>query len=500
MEIKKLLLRPETLLGIALPVAVLFAWPEGLSYQPFVFALAFAWLYLGPWPLDSSGPAVKSVVSPAMCRLAACLLGPLCLLLCLFAPMVGNFLLWLKIGYLLLFTSRMVLLLHHPPHNLVKIMWFSLWAMLAWFPVLWSPRQLDIQTLAYLAAMVVVWAAICGLLLGLIKKPAAYGLLLGFLHLGPLPPLALAWPNYACWVLLPLLILLALLHYSRGTSGRVPGRGEERGVLWLPLWLFRTVVLSWWCLGLALAVTLAWWLPGHDYYFEHNAWIKAICLGLFVLVCLGLLLEYLLPLMGRPEPEGHWRRDQSWGPMLSACAMLLLLLPALLLPEKQEPDFYFQDRAKAVLLEEEVALTAANQEISMNVPDDMPNIKHVYVISRLVHGQDIPQGQVVAVMAIKNDSGLPDVHYLRAGIDTADQDLGQSRVMALASHQPVEPADRIAAFSPDGQAYYQQSYISGFFLQNPAELLNEISLFYVPLESFAQQQTPCLVVEKVIVD
>lgn len=501
------ILSAETMAGMVLPAMVYFAWPKGSSYAAWVFAAAMAWLLLGPWFLKPKIQSDdKAVINHALCR-AICLAFALVFLaVCLLGELCGNYLLWLKAAYYIAFSGRLLSLLYSLPKGgsyWLKMGWLSLWAICALTPLLWSNASLGGHSL-YLAMLLPLWAIGCTLLLLLLQRRAAmHGLAMALLCLGPLPPMALAWPLWACWILGGLAFLFLLILWWRKNLPTPPpaSAAEERGKLWLPLWLFRTVFLAWWCLGCALCLSLAWWPPGHDLYFEYNAWLKAFALGLFVLICIGLLVEYLMPLLGRPEPEGHWRRDASWGPILSALAMMMALTPALLLPYPHSPSPQYQDRVRAVLLDQPMTLDAAQPDITLALPEEITSINRVYIVSRLVHGQNLVQAQPVAVLAVMGESGLPDIYYLRAGIDTAEENLEQSRVLATAMHEAVERASQTKVFSPDGQAYYRQSYLGGLFLQDAPERLRSISLHYMPsMETAATPPAPYLVVEKVMVE
>lgn len=497
----------ETLLGVIVPLAVYALLFGSGGRTPLLFALAWLWILIGPWPEKPRWTSLKQeqgIISPALYRLITIISICLFLLVCVLGKLVGNYILWLKVIYYVAYTSRLALFLGSPlmyDGYRLKTMWISAWAMGACVPLVWWSAGIS-PHLAYLLLLLVGWSATVTLFLSFIKRSSSHWLIMALLHLGPFLPLALAWPDIASWILIPILCLLFLVRWlHKGIARPAVPAGEERGVLWVPLWLFRSAFICWWYLGCALAVSLAWWMPEPGLYFEHNAWLKAVGLGLFVLVCLGLLIEYLMPLLGRPEPQGHWRRDQSWGPILSALALMMVFTPALLLPRHETPYDFSADKPRAVLLDEPMVLGLSQQEINLPLPEDVSEIKRVYIISRLVNGQNLVQAQPVAVLAVMGETGLPDIYYLRAGIDTAEENLEQSQVMIKTRHTAAESADETVVFSSDGQAYYQKSYLGGFFLDKAPQDLNSISLHYMPsINAESQGPAPYLVVEKVMVE
>jgi hypothetical protein len=352
-----------------------------------------------------------------------------------------------------------------------------------------------------------LWTAFCVLCVYWLSNPGTHGLFLYLIFLGPMPPLLLVWTEIACWVLaFAIVILLSFVRLTRGTYARSSRKSDltwpdkKKNELWVPLWLFRASLGLWWCLGCGLTLSLAWWVPRQADYFQESAWIKAFGLGLFLLVCLGLLLEYSLPLLGRPEPKGRWRRDQSWGPLTSACAALLALIPALWLPTAEQADNSGWRQARAVLIDEPVLLNLDNEEIDIPVPALSEPVKRVYVVSHIQDGAQMVQTQALAMLAINMEYGLPNFQYLRAGIDTADQDLGQIRIKTSARHQAPALADYKLSFSPEGQAYHRQNYLTGFFLNIPGAVAS-ISFHYMsPLDQDPEKPFPQLVIEKIFLE
>ena len=498
--------RVETACGIILPVLIFFSWPEGTSYHAIVFPLLWAWLLLGPWPLGSdAATTVATVFSPFILRCSCLSLAIVFVLACLAAGLPGNYLLWLKTIYLLALSTRFIAIAHSLAvpgrFYFIKIFWLSFWAIGALMLIVWPPPYVDLSVLPWILCLLFLWGAACALLVRLLKNPATHGLTLYIINLGPLPALTLAWADIGCWVLLGLMAFLFLLTMTQSkpvaNGEQLHPAGEKRGVLWFPLWLFRSSLLLWWLSGCGLMLSLAWWLPGHNHYLDSNAWLKAFSLGLFVLICLGLLVEYSLPLLGRPEPSGRWRRDKSWGPVLSACALLAALTPVLLLPINNEPLPYYSNQV--ALLESPLVLSTENREVHIEAPPWLDNMKRIYITSRLLNAQHMLQAQPVAMLAVMGEVGLPSIYYLRVGIDTADQSLGQSRMLALARHTPAPYADFVLAYSPDGQAYHQQNYATGFFMQEQISNLKGLDLFYLP-EPDPQAENSLLIIEQIFVE
>jgi hypothetical protein len=487
-------------------------WPAGNIYAWYVMAAAWIWLLWGPWPLKAEEETKfpQALISWQHLRYITLVMFLFFILAAYVHSLLGNYLLWMKMIYLIAFTGRFAVaarLARENPHYSFLICWLVLWAMLAQAVMLWNPAYMTIYIWAWLAAMLALWTAACGLLINLLRNQAIHAICLCLICLGPLPPLALAWTDAAFWILLFIVFLLLFCKLQRSRvvyqeenkldSARNKGEG-----LWFPLWLFRSAFLLWWCLGCGLILSLAWWVPESEHYLRENAWVKALCLSMFVLICLGLLLEYLLPLLGRPEPTGRWRRDKSWGPALSASALLLALIPMLWLPVTEKWNNNYLQRVRLAITDEPFILSQDHSEMMIPLPEEIDNIKRIYIVSRIQNGVQVVQTQALAMIALVMDAGLPDFLYLRAGIDTADQDLGRSRIKSQARHQTAPLADYYPAFSADGQAYHQQNYFTGFFLQNaPGNKNVAINLKYMPpLDHNPEYPWPQLIVEKILLE
>jgi hypothetical protein len=509
--LKKITLaRCEIFSGFAVPVIVSGVWPEGNSYTWYFIAPAWGWLLLGPCLLKPGNETRPAIISMRHLRYLTLLMALFFILVACFHSFLGNYVLWAKVIYFTAFTSRFMAAAHlspKAPGYLLSVAWLSVWAIIVYTVMIWNPDYIELAVLPWLAGTIVLWVVACVFFIQSSNNPDAHTLYLYLVFLGPLPSLALAWTEAACWILAFIFVIL-LCFFKLGHKIDPPElAGKEsvllengKGELWFPLWLFRSALILWWCLGCGLMLSLSWWVPRHEHYFQENAWIKAFGLGLFLLICLGLLLEYSLPLLGRPEPKGRWRRDKSWGPALSACAALLALTPALWLPSAIKPDNAYLQRADIVVLDKPAILNRDNDEINIPVPESDRQIKRVYIISRLQDGSQIVQTQAVAMLAIIMRTGLPNFHYLRAGIDTAEQDLSQIRVKTQARHQAPALAGYQPSFSADGQAYQRQNYLTGFFLNTPGSI-SSINLHYMPpLDYVAGEAFPQLIVEKIFLE
>jgi hypothetical protein len=475
-------------------------------HQPVTFILAWTWLIVGPGPQSSAKPSIISppVLATDIYRLIYLVMMVVFALLCLFHSFISNYILWLKACYYIAFSARLMTACYKDPpprHYWLYTGWLNLWALLALTPILWTPTLLfGNDALHYLALAIIMWAIMCTLFLSLIRYRPTHGFYIIFLSLGPVAPLIFAWPQEACWLLAPITALLTLIKCSPSNQPSPDKDGEQR-LLWFPLWLLRTCFFLWWCLGCAVSISLAWWLPGQSLYFEYNPWLKAIALGMILVTCGGLLVEYAMPLLGRPEPEDYWRRDHSWGPILSSFAILLALVPTLLFPEKNDVPPYTVDSARATLMDTPVTLTEDNQEIVLSIPTQFSDLSRIYIVSHLLNGQDILQAQGVGMVMVTGENQLPYINYLRAGIDTAERDIGQSKMMVLAQHEPVAYTRQTLAFSPEGQAFYRQSYLTGFILQNPPSAPRGVTISFMPLSQFIDQTSkPYLVIEKVMIE
>jgi hypothetical protein len=296
--------------------------------------------------------------------------------------------------------------------------------------------------------------------------------------LGPGPTLAVTW----FWisplsVALAFLLALVIFRMSRGHTPS-PSSSEARMPLY---WLLRAMMLLWWALGAALAITAAWWSPHFPHYLEDSLWLRALGLGAFLVICLGLLIEYSLPLMGRSGMLETGDRYKVLGVMVSALALLCTMTPLLLVPvQKVEsaPAEIFE-RARTRLLEEPIELGPNTPEIELEAPAWLLGPTRLYVVSLLKNAAEVRQGQTVLLLTAEDDLDRPHVYTIRAGVDTADWDLNRSDVARLAQHDPARVARYWIVHTPSGETYRGQSYFTGLYMGQEVNLIKSVRLKYV---------------------
>ncbi|MFZ5586583.1 MAG: hypothetical protein ACOZHQ_11685, partial [Thermodesulfobacteriota bacterium] len=298
------------------------------------------------------------------------------------------------------------------------------------------------------------------------------------LGLGPGPALAVSWAPLTHLALAPL--ALGLMALPRLLRPRPPAAGPEPDHLTL-YWLLRALMLLWWGLGGALTLALAWWRPEVLAVFKQSTWLRAAGLGAFLITCLGLLVEYSLPLLGRQEWSEPRPDRRGLGVLLSVAALLAALGPLALLPRPETPD---EGRAmlamsRAELLNAPQHLSPANPEITLKSPSWLNNVSRVMLVSLLTNGAQVRQYEAVAQLVALDDQGIPHVYNLRAGVDTAEWALAKRDVALAARHSPATAADSWLVYDPTGEAFTARSYLSGLFLGSPVQSLVSVTLRYI---------------------
>ena len=247
--------------------------------------------------------------------------------------------------------------------GLLILPWVGIDLMTSWPP----PWEALLERV--LAAL--LWGGISGALLMLLpllgmQLRAAW---LAFLAvaMGPGPVLAVSW-----FPLIPMAVaLVALLALIVFRLGRTPRPEPAPSSKALPLyWLVRAMMLVWWGIGAVLAISAAWWSPHFVLYLEDSLWLRAIALGALLVICLALLLEYSLPLMGRSGALEAGERYKVLGVMVSALAVLCVLTPLLLAPVIKVHSAWgeMRERARTKLLEEPIVLGPGTPEIELEGP------------------------------------------------------------------------------------------------------------------------------------
>lgn len=498
----------EAALALTTALGIFWLWSltglPRLGREPVWFALGWFLLmalpttWAPPDPLPEHDQRRPSLGAEA-CHYGAMAFGLMFLALLVAGRFLGNYKLWLGIVYLLGIHARLAglslllrrLMLPAPRQDLRLALALATLAALAGLLIIpWVRPDLAAQWPPPLAASArpvaaaLLWGAVCGavFLARRLWGAGARGSWLVYLALalGPGPALAVAWfeplPLSICLLVLLALCLPRLL--------RPAPQAEQTTAPPEPLplyWLARGLMLLWWGVGAAITLALAWWQPGVETLFTESIWLRGVGLGAFLVACAGLLAEYSLPLLGRPELPGLGAQRKSLGVLLSSLAILASLSPLLMVRPTEEdldpPELLTSFRAE--VLSQPRTLDPAHPEMEISLPTWLNGINRVLVVSLLAHGGQVPQGAPVAQLVATDDQDIPHIYSLRAGVDTAEWAIDKREVANHVKHQRPRPARTWQVFDPSGEAFQAHSYFTGLFLGTEVNHLKTISLRYL---------------------
>lgn len=496
----------EVLAALGLAVMVWAGWPHlnlpRLGHEERWFALGWLILLAGPSllrlrRLPSEPKGTTQTLGQEACTWGAFTAGGLFLAMLIAGDLLGNYKLWLGVAYLsgvglrlagLALLLRAVLLARQnvTPQaalgaagvaalgGLLLLPWVGIDLVVSWPP----PWEALLERV--LAAL--IWGGLSGAVLMLLpligmQLRAAW---LAFLAvaMGPGPVLALSWFKLVPMAI-ALVALLALIVFRVTGKPRTEPASPGKA---LPLyWLVRAMMLIWWTIGAALAISAAWWSPHFLLYLEDSLWLRAVALGAFLVICLALLVEYSLPLMGRSGALEAGERYKVLGVMVSALAIFCVLTPLLLAPVVKEKNVWaeMRERARTRLLEEPITLGPDTPEIELEAPAWLLGPSSLYVVSMMHNAAGVKQGDTVVLVTAEDDLDHPYLFPFRAGVDTADWALNRSNVARVARHDPARVADHWTVHTPSGETYRGQSYFSGLYLGRQVNLVQSVRLKYV---------------------
>ncbi len=514
----------ETALALVVAGAVFWLWPRlglpRLGCEEVWFGLGWLVMLALPsllhlWGLSEPHTPLPQTLRAQVCQHLSFALGGVFLLLLLAGRGLGNYKLWLGIVYLAALTLRVLglalllraHLLNRPGRQrtyalgvggltflacLLTLPWVRPDLVAAWPPPL--------ETMGYLALKALLWAGVASSVFLLVggahgSPRLAWFLFLG-VGLGAGPALAMTWfavlPLAACLAVLAGMAILRRL-YLKDAEPTPPLRP-------MPLyWLLRALMVLWWGCGIVVTLAAAWWRPELEQLFLQSIWLRAVALGAFLMVCVPVLAEYSLPLLGKSEMVRLGGERKYAGMALSALALMVALAPLLLArPRQPHPPREFFDRARVELVKRPLTLDQKHPQVSLKVPGWLEGVSHVFMVGYLESGAAVPQGETVALLVAEDQRRMPYIYSLRAGIDTADFALARRSVAARARHRPAQVAALKVVYTPSGEAFQGREYYTGLYLGRTVERLSEVRLrlIYHPAEGQAQ---PRLVVSRIFV-
>ncbi|MEW5914267.1 MAG: hypothetical protein AB1814_17050 [Thermodesulfobacteriota bacterium] len=499
----------ETALALMLSLMVLWLWPRlslpRLGQEQVWFSLGWFIALAVPaaaralWPQPTYDPA-HQLLRAGTCSAGSLLLGFLFVILLLGGAGLGNYKLWLGLTYLggitLSLASLTLRLKSHlasrPRRSLLTALVAAGISSAACLLILpWVRPDLAAQwppPAAALAAPLLaalLWGGVSGLTLLVMRLLADRRRMAWFVYLavglGPGPALAVSWfPLLPMALALLILAGLASLNLLRRQERRAQPDPEQVPPLAF-YWLLRTLMLAWWGVGAAVTLAVAWWYPRVDAMFTSVDWLRAVGLGVFLVICGGVLAEYSLPLMGRSRVFDLGPDQKVAGVFCSCLALLAMLAPFLLLGPPSNPRLpkMFSERSRAVLLEEPVPLGPNNPEIELRTPTWLSGLTRIFVVSLLDNAAQVQQGQSVAQLIATDDQGLPHIFLLRAGIDSAEWDLQRRSMATLAQHRPARLASTWLVYTAKGEAFRGHDYYSGLYLGRTIDRLQSVRLRYI---------------------
>jgi hypothetical protein len=453
-------------------------------------------------------PDISQTLEPEACGRGAFILSGLFVALVIASPYLGNYKLWLGLVYLAGITLRLAgmslqmrILLLLEPHRrkavggfAAGIAFLACVLLLPWVRTdLVSAGQPPFLDILCALASSTCWGVISAAMLFLWMACGGSGRMawLVFLAvgLGPGPTLAIAW--IPLWVLAGLAAAMVLILFLRGFLARAKKKPiHDAGASPLTLyWLLRAMLMFWLGSGLVVALAAAWWYPNLEQMFAKSIWLRALALGGSLVLCVGVLAEYSLPLLGRGRFTSMGKKRKLMGVMLSATALLCAFLPVFFTPgyQKLAPPAEFFGRARRDLLPHSVVLDPSNPVVEMRVPSWLSGLTHVFVVSQTENSRAIAQGSVVAQLEAQDDLGLLYVEQLRAGVDTADGDLSRRGEILPAKHDMARLASNHLVYTPTGEAYPSHHYFTGIFLGREVRRLRLVRVRYTLKQSGENQ-------------
>ena len=493
-----------TALAALMAAAVYWVWRRVelpmLGREDIWFSLGWFFLLAAPAALrlfqrSASPPEGALVMQGDLPSRGAFLFGGLFIALLLAGSGLGNYKLWLGVVYLGGVTLRLAGLtlelrgrmLGGHERDLLNALWAAAITSLAglllipwvepgitahWPPdarELFSPIAASLLWGGVTGAVLLAWRALGG------NERSAWLAYLA-VGLGPGPALAVSWfKPVPLVVALIVLVGIIILKHLGAKAPEVKPREPRPLSLY---WLWRALMILWWGLGVVVALEAAWWQPQLSGLFAHSIWLRAILLGAFLVVCVGVLAEYSLPLLGRSPLVGMGRARKLLGVMFSSLALLAALSPLLMapLPKLPAPPSELMERARAEILTSPVTLKEGAHEVTLKLPAWLTGVSHIFVISRLTNADQVKQGSPVAQLVATDNLGLPHIFPLRAGIDTAGADLEKREVALEAQHQSARIADSWIEFSPTGEAFTAHDYYTGLYLGLAIERLTSVRI------------------------
>jgi hypothetical protein len=499
----------ETALALLLSLVVLWLWPRlnlpRLGQEQVWFCLGWFIALAVPaagralWPQPTSDPA-HQLLRAGTCSAGALLLGFLFVILLLAGAQLGNYKLWLGLTYLggitLSLASLTLRLKSHlagRPHrglltSLVAagISFAACLLILPWVrPDLAAQWPPPLRSLAAPLLAALLWGGISGLTLLVAGLLAGRRRMAWFVYLavglGPGPALAESWfkllPLALAFLVLAGLASLNLLRRQERRAELVPEQAPPQPFYWL----LRTLMLAWWGVGTAVTLAVAWWYPRVDAMLTSVYWLRAVGLGVFLVICGGVLAEYSLPLLGRSRSFSLGPNQKVAGIFCSSLALLAALAPFLLLSPPRNPHLpkIFSERSRAVILDQPVPLGPNNPEIELTTPTWLSGLTRIFVISLLDNAAQVKQNQSVAQLVATDDQGLPHIFLLRAGIDSAEWDLQRREIATIAQHHLARRASTWLVYTAKGEAFRGHDYYSGLYLGRTINRLQSVRLRYL---------------------
>ena len=301
---------------------------------------------------------------------------------------------------------------------------------------------------------------------------------MGFLAMvmGPGTALAVTW-----FGLLPMAgvlgVLLGMIGLRLAGAKPTPRLQGPVGLYWL----LRALMLVWWGVGAAVALAAAWWQPNMGELFLESLWLRALAAGCFVVLCLGLLAEYSLPLSGRPKLLAVDEQRKVLGVVMTALALLFLLAPLLLMPSPPMASASAEllERSRVELAPKPLILGPDRPQAELKVPAWLTDLSALFVVSYVRQGAKVKQGEPLAVISAEDDLDRPHIFTLRAGVDTADWALSRRDVADGALHGPARVAKAWRVHTPIGETFMGRSYLSGLYLGRHVHRLKKVEIRYL---------------------
>jgi len=495
----------EAASGLAVAGWVWWLWPRlglpVLGAERWWFGLGWLIMLAGPAGLRLMGVSPRGrlaadAVSPAMCAWGAHLCGWLFGALLYFGALLGNYKLWLGLVYLCglgLRLGGLSLGLRAELRQGAKRPWLTglagagLALMSCLLCLAWVRPDLAAQWppdpwLAWRPALAaLLWALTCGaalVLLPALPRGRRLGWLIYLaLSVGALPALAVAWFRLST--------LAALAGCAVGLAFAWRLRARRRGPSLpspdnpLPVyWLLRALLVLWWAAGLAVSLAVAWWRPDVGALLLEAEWLRALALGAFLVICLGLLAEYALPLMGQEGWLELTRRSRALSLCLSALALAAALAPLMLYQWPKPREAPPRPLTRLELLEKPVVLSPDNPELKLTAPEWLSGVSRLHVFGHLLAAEAADQGAPVVQLVATDEQDVPYIFLLRAGVDIADRELDK-RDAADAKHQMARVARSWWVFTPTGEAYQAHDYYTGLYLGRRVGGLAQARLRYI---------------------